>query len=78
MRNQLQGLHKTLDPDQQEKLTEAQNIWLKFFRVNCAIVADRYQGGSMQPLQLLACYTKMTEQRTQGLRTMQKVLNKTN
>ena len=62
-----QQLKKSLTNANQKKLTNAQLAWLKFRDLNCEYAADRYQGGSIQPLIYYSCLTRLTKERIQHL-----------
>ena len=52
-------------------LRAAQRAWVRFRDAQCAYVAARYDGGSMQPMQQGACLEEVTRARIGQLRAAQ-------
>ena len=50
-------------------LLDAQRKWLAFRDAACAAEIAPYEGGSIQPLILWTCLTRLTQTRTEDLRT---------
>jgi len=57
----------TLDKVQLDRLRTAQRAWITFRDAQCRYEAGVYEGGSMAPLVHSSCLTKLTEQRTKDL-----------
>ncbi|MDX7901349.1 lysozyme inhibitor LprI family protein [Aeromonas media] len=57
----------TLDKAQLDRLRTAQRAWITFRDAQCRYEAGVYEGGSMAPLVHSSCLTKLTEQRTKDL-----------
>ncbi|MNG13789.1 hypothetical protein D3C84_974900 [compost metagenome] len=57
----------TLDKAQLGRLRTAQRAWITFRDAQCRYEAGVYEGGSMAPLVHSSCLTKLTEQRTKDL-----------
>jgi len=51
-------------------LLDSQRAWLKFRDSQCAVEGARYDGGSMQPLEIAGCKTRLTNERTAQLRAL--------
>ena len=49
-------------------LLDAQRAWLKYRDAQCASEGYLFRGGSMEPLLVSTCRTRLTEERTQQLR----------
>ncbi|MGE6295661.1 lysozyme inhibitor LprI family protein [Aeromonas media] len=56
-----------LDKAQLDRLRTAQRAWITFRDAQCRYEAGVYEGGSMAPLVHSSCLTKLTEQRTKDL-----------
>ena len=52
---------------QDDRLVTAQLAWMKFRDAECAVVAGRYEGGSMAPMAYAGCVDRLTQQRTKDL-----------
>ena len=50
-----------------ETLLAAQRAWLTYRDKHCTSAGYRYRGGSMEPMIVSGCKTKLTEQRTREL-----------
>ena len=50
-----------------DTLLQAQRAWLKYRDAHCASEGYLFRGGSMEPLMVSTCKTKLTEERTQQL-----------
>ncbi|RIV84785.1 DUF1311 domain-containing protein [Aurantiacibacter xanthus] len=50
-----------------ETLLAAQRAWLTYRDKHCASAGYRYRGGSMEPMIVSGCKTRLTEQRTREL-----------
>ena len=61
---------KTLPPDAQNDLQEAELLWLRFRDANCAVEHGLYKGGSAAPMVLSACLQAVTRQRADDLMAM--------
>ncbi len=62
-----QQLIKSLQPQEQQMLRDAQRTWVAFRDKHCAFVANPNQGGSIYPSIVDACATKQTVLRSQQL-----------
>lgn len=51
-------------------LLESQRAWLKYRDTECVIEGGRYAGGSMLPMVVAQCRTKLTVARTTQLKSM--------
>ncbi len=51
-------------------LLEAQRAWIKYKETHCKLVANAYEGGSIQPLIYATCLTSITEDRTEELKKL--------
>lgn len=51
-----------------EPLRKAQRTWITFRDQHCTAMADQYRGGSIRPLVLNTCLTKVTRERIVQLR----------
>ncbi|MEL7255598.1 MAG: lysozyme inhibitor LprI family protein [Pseudomonadota bacterium] len=49
-------------------LRAAQRLWIPYRDAACHVEAAPYAGGSIAPLIFVGCLTRLTEERTQGLR----------
>ncbi|MBV2361698.1 DUF1311 domain-containing protein [Thalassococcus sp. CAU 1522] len=52
------------------KLLDAQRKWIAFRDAACLAEAGLYEGGSIRPLVLNSCLTRLTRQRTEDLLTL--------
>jgi uncharacterized protein YecT (DUF1311 family) len=57
-----------IGPKAQDGLRDAQKAWLPFRDKSCALEALGSEGGSIQPMILAGCLTKLTADRTKTLR----------
>lgn len=62
-----QQLVPKLSAARRQKLTSAQQTWIKFRDSNCAFQRSEVEGGSMAPMMYSSCLAEMTKQRTQQL-----------
>jgi uncharacterized protein YecT (DUF1311 family) len=53
---------------EQQKLREAQTLWLQYRDANCESEASIYEGGSIRPAVYSTCLASMTRERTRRLR----------
>lgn len=60
-------LMKTLGPKEKKLLIAAQKNWIKFRDSDCEFQAEKYHGGSIQPLIRYTCLTDRTQARTNDL-----------
>lgn len=51
-------------------LLESQRAWLRFRDTQCVIEGGRYAGGSMQPMAVAQCKTRLTDARTRQLNAL--------
>jgi uncharacterized protein YecT (DUF1311 family) len=51
-------------------LLDSQRAWLKFRDAQCAIEGAEVAGGSMQPMTIAGCKTRLTTERTAQLRML--------
>ena len=51
----------------------AQQAWLAYRRAQCRSEAAYVEGGTMQPIAMLGCMTRMAEERTEELREQLKL-----
>lgn len=51
-------------------LLESQRAWLKFRDTQCVVEGGQYAGGSMQPMVQTQCRTRLTNARTDQLKTL--------
>jgi uncharacterized protein YecT (DUF1311 family) len=51
-----------------EQLRTAQRLWIPYRDAACAAEAAPYLGGSIHPLIVISCVTKLTQDRTRDLR----------
>lgn len=51
-----------------EQLRTAQRLWIPYRDAACAAEAAPYAGGSIHPLIVISCVTKLTQDRTRDLR----------
>ena len=56
------------DGKTQQKLRQAQSIWLQYRSANCESEASIYEGGSIRPAVYYSCLASMTEERTKRMR----------
>ncbi|MGA9997035.1 MAG: lysozyme inhibitor LprI family protein [Pyrinomonadaceae bacterium] len=54
--------------DNQQKLQEAQTLWLKYRDANCASEASVYEGGTIRPTVYYSCLASVTQERTKRLK----------
>lgn len=59
--------YKTLAPERQQKLKEAQRAWLKFRDLECDFQGSEAEGGSMQPMVISDCMADVTTTRVKQL-----------
>lgn len=50
-----------------KKLIEAQRAWIKFRDLACEVEGLSSEGGTIQPLMISTCLTKLTKRRTEDL-----------
>lgn len=62
-----QQLVPKLPSVRRQKLTSAQQAWIKFRDSNCAFQRSEVEGGSMAPMIYSSCLAEMTKQRTEQL-----------
>ncbi|WP_193194253.1 lysozyme inhibitor LprI family protein [Nostoc sp. MG11] len=62
-----QQLLPKLERSRRQKLTTAQQAWIKFRDTSCEFEKSRYEGGSIIPTVYFTCLEKTTKQRTQQL-----------
>lgn len=53
-----------------KKLVEAQRAWIKFRDAACEVEGLSAEGGTIQPLLISTCLTKLTKRRTTDLREL--------
>ncbi len=63
-------VRRQLDPSQKRPLLDAQRAWINYRDGQCASEGALYEGGSIQPLIVLGCKSRMTQARTQELLLM--------
>lgn len=56
------------DGKTQNKLRQAQSIWLQYRSANCESEASIFEGGSIRPAVYYSCLASMTEERTNRMR----------
>lgn len=56
------------DGKTQNKLKQAQSIWLQYRSANCESEASIFEGGSIRPAVYYSCLASMTEERTKRMR----------
>lgn len=61
---------ESLGDDDAPLLRDAQRAWINFRDKACKAQGSRYEGGSIQPMVVSDCLTRLTEQRTEGLRLL--------
>jgi uncharacterized protein YecT (DUF1311 family) len=66
----VQELRRVTDPDRMRGLDSAQASWDGYRRVQCGWEASAYEGGSMKPMVLSACWTRVTELRIAELKVL--------
>jgi uncharacterized protein YecT (DUF1311 family) len=66
----VQELRRVTDPDRMRGLDSAQASWDGYRRVQCVWEASAYEGGSMKPMVLSACWTRVTELRIAELKVL--------
>lgn len=59
-----------VDAKEKAQIKNVQLAWIKFRDLQCTYEADRYQGGSMQPMVYSSCLYQMTKQRNKDLNDM--------
>lgn len=52
------------------RLLDSQRAWLHYRDAQCAIEGGEFAGGSIQPMTQARCKTRLTRERTAGLRTL--------
>ena len=62
-----QALKSKLSGQQQQRLTTAQQAWLKFRDANCAYARGEFEGGTAAGPVGISCLAQTTEQRTKDL-----------
>jgi len=71
------GLDRTYDkrPGYFAAFLESQRAWLKFRDAHCVVEGYYARGGSMEPLMVNTCLEEVTKQRTEQLRSLDKMYN---
>ncbi|NHZ34953.1 lysozyme inhibitor LprI family protein [Massilia rubra] len=59
-----------VDAKEKAQIKTVQLAWIKFRDLQCNYEADRYEGGTMQPLVHSSCLYEMTKQRNKELAEM--------
>jgi uncharacterized protein YecT (DUF1311 family) len=62
-----QQLRAKLSGKQLERLTIAEEAWIRYRDVNCAFAKGQFEGGSFAPVAELSCLTEVTRQRVKEL-----------
>ncbi len=57
------------DGKDQEKLKQAQMLWVQYRDANCESEASIYEGGSIRPAIYSHCLASMTQERTRRMKT---------
>lgn len=63
-------VRQVLSTDEQQKLQQAQRLWLNFRDANCTAERSLYAGGTAAPMVYAACLEADTRQRVGELNTM--------
>ncbi len=58
------------DGKDQEKLKQAQMLWVQYRDANCESEASIYEGGSIRPAIYSHCLASMTQERTRRMKTL--------
>lgn len=61
-------LRAGLSPSRRALLTRAEERWIAFRDDECAFAASAYEGGSLAPIEAVACRIRLTAERTAHLR----------
>ena len=56
------------DNKDQQKLRQAQLVWLRYRDANCESEASIYDGGSIRPAVYSTCLASITQERTRRMR----------
>lgn len=62
-----QSLLPLLSPNQKTQLIVAQKAWLDYRSKECSFMGLQHEGGTMQPIDELDCYTTLNKNRIQSL-----------
>jgi uncharacterized protein YecT (DUF1311 family) len=69
--NQSYGqISKVLQPDDLQRLKEAQRLWIQFRDATCTAESNLYNGGTASAPAYSACLEELTRQRTADLETI--------
>ncbi len=60
-------LNSLTNASDKKLLLEAQRAWIKYKESHCKLIANAYEGGSIQPLIYSTCLTSITEARIKEL-----------
>ncbi len=66
----MQSIDSNLDPDlagAEDALRAAQRAWLTYRDTACTSEGFKWRGGSAEPMVVLSCKARLTEQRTEDL-----------
>lgn len=66
-------LQSVLDKNEKKLLVKAQRNWITFRDTHCEFEASEFEGGSMQPMMRLACFTECTNNRIENLKANLKI-----
>lgn len=64
-----QKLIAKISPEGQARLREVEKVWLQFRDLECEFETVGTEGGSIHPLVLLNCKTRLTDRRVEDLET---------
>ena len=65
-----------LGAEERPRLRAVQRAWIAFRVAHCEFLAERYEGGSIQPYIRASCLEKVTRERTGHLRALERDLGR--